>query len=119
VLRGVGQIFHGGLKGDVLLFLGKDSLGEGVMKGLAGGSCPKPGRLTLPSPSPRKLFADLEKFFSRSLGRSRVYSRVENVEKYVKGLLPSPLSLGDAGLPSQRHRTVAVDRKVLPRSVTM
>jgi len=50
-------------KGDVLAFR-KDSSGEGMMRRLARGSCPKPGQLTLPSPSPYKLFADLEKFFS-------------------------------------------------------
>lgn len=50
-------------KGDVLAFR-KDSSGEGMMKDLARGSCPKPGQLTLPSPSLYILFADLEKFFS-------------------------------------------------------
>jgi len=74
------------------------------MRRLARGFCPKPGQLTLPSPSSRKLFVlGLEKFSLPS--RSSTLSSVHNL-----ALAAAPRSLGRLLLCTLSRRAWATRR---------
>jgi len=51
-------------RSDHILYLLGKLIGGGDDERLGKGICPKPGLLTLPSPSPRRLFVHLDKLFS-------------------------------------------------------